>query len=81
MSITKQATEFMLFSDGLVDVSVYVNKSAVNHREVEFVLNGATGVFNQVVKGVEVSIVGKIPLTTAKSIADSVSFVSGSQTP
>lgn len=81
LSITKQATEFMLFSDGLVDVSVYVNKSAVNHREPEFVMNGATGIFNQVVKGVEVSVVGKIPSITAQSIADSVSLATGNQTP
>jgi sigma-E factor negative regulatory protein RseB len=72
LSITKQATEFMLFSDGLVDVSVYVNKSAINQREPEFVMNGATGIFNQIVKGVEVSVVGKIPLIAAQSIADSV---------
>jgi len=76
LSITKQATEFLLFSDGLVDVSVYINKSSVNHRAAEFVMNGATGVFNQVVKGIEVSVVGKIPATTAKSIADSVSLLS-----
>lgn len=81
LSITKQATEFMLFSDGLVDVSVYVNKSAVNHREPEFVMNGATGIFNQVIKGVEVSVVGEIPLITAKDIADSVSLLPGNQTP
>lgn len=81
LSITKQATEFMLFSDGLVDVSVYVNKSAVNHREPEFVMNGATGIFNQVIKGVEVSVVGEIPSITAKGIADSVSLLPGNQTP
>lgn len=81
LSMTKQATEFMLFSDGLVDVSVYVNKSAVNHREPEFVMNGATGIFNQVIKGVEVSVVGKIPSITAKDIADSVSLLPSNQTP
>ncbi|XPF93656.1 MucB/RseB C-terminal domain-containing protein [Colwellia sp. RE-S-Sl-9] len=81
LSITKQATEFMLFSDGLVDVSVYINKSAVNHREPEFVMNGATGIFNQVIKGVEVSVVGKISSITAKDIADSVSLLPSNQTP
>lgn len=75
MSITKKATEFILFSDGLVDISVYVNKSNVNLREPEFVMNGATGVFNQVVKGVEVSVVGKIPSVTAQAIADSVGLI------
>jgi sigma-E factor negative regulatory protein RseB len=75
LSITKKTTEFILFSDGLVDISVYVNKSKINNREAEFVMNGATGVFNQVSNGVEVSVVGKVPSITAKKIADSVRFL------
>ena len=71
----------MLFSDGLVDISVYINKAPVNNREAEFVMNGATGVFNQVSNGVEVSVVGKIPLITAQSIADSVSFIPNKNIP
>ncbi|WP_076420336.1 MucB/RseB C-terminal domain-containing protein [Colwellia sp. UCD-KL20] len=81
LSITKQATEFMLFSDGLVDVSIYINKSPVNQREPEFVMNGATGVYSQVVKGVEVSVVGKIPSMTAQAIADSVSLLPSAKRP
>ncbi|MFD2168024.1 MucB/RseB C-terminal domain-containing protein [Thalassotalea euphylliae] len=71
---TKQPVEFMLFNDGLVDVSVYVNASAEKQRPVEYVMNGATVVLNQVTNGFEVSVVGKIPSTTAKAIADSVAF-------
>ncbi len=71
---TKQPIEFMLFSDGLVDVSVYVGQSKDNQRAVDFALDGATVVLNQVVDGLEVSIVGKIPSATAKMIADSVAF-------
>lgn len=71
---TKQPVEFMLFSDGLVDVSVYVNNSSDNQRPMEFVMDGATVVLNQVNKGIEVSVVGKIPTTTAKAIADSVTI-------
>jgi len=74
ISQTKQPVEFMLFNDGLVDVSVYVNSSSDNQRAVEYVMNGATVVLNQVIKGYEVSVVGKIPSTTAKMIADSVVF-------
>lgn len=72
---TKQPVEFMLFSDGLVDVSVYVGKSQDNQRAVDFAMDGATVVLNQVVDGFEVSVVGKVPSKTAKLIADSVSFV------
>ncbi|MAG76255.1 MAG: transcriptional regulator [Colwelliaceae bacterium] len=69
---TKQPVEFMLFSDGLVELSVYVNPSQQSQRPVEYVMNGATVVLNQVVNNVEVSVVGKIPSNTAKAIADSI---------
>lgn len=71
---TKQPAEFKLFSDGLVDFSVYVSPSEENHREPGFAYDGATIAFNQVVKGIEISVVGKIPSKTAKAIADSVVF-------
>ena len=74
ISATKQPVEFMLFNDGLVDLSVYVSKSADKQRAVEYVFDGGTVVLNQVVNGFEVSVVGKIPVNTAKAIADSVSI-------
>jgi len=70
----KQAVEFMLFNDGLVDISVYVNPSKAKQRKIEFASDGATLVLNQVINNIEVSIVGKIPLETAKKIVSSVSF-------
>ncbi len=75
ITLTKQPVEFRLFSDGLVDVSVYINKGNVKHREVDFVRNGATGIFNQVINGLEVSVVGKIPADTAKAIANSITLL------
>lgn len=71
---SKQAVEFMLFNDGLVDVSVYINPSTDKQRPIEFANDGATLVLNQVVNNIEVSVVGKIPLETAKKIVNSVSF-------
>ena len=81
ISHTKQPVEFMLFNDGLVDVSVYVSNSSDNQRAVEYVMNGATVVLNQVVNGYEVSVVGKIPSKTAKMIADSVVFATSNDVP
>jgi sigma-E factor negative regulatory protein RseB len=74
ISLTKQAVEFMLFSDGLVDISIYVSGSKVKQRNTDFAMEGATLVLNQVNKGVEVSVVGKIPSKTAKLIADSITI-------
>ena len=75
ISLTKTPVEFMLFSDGLVELSVYVNSSAQQERAAEHVNDGATLVLNQVKNGLEVSVVGKIPAATAKAIADSVVFM------
>ena len=78
---SKQAVEFMLFNDGLVDISVYVNPSADKQRPIEFANDGATLVLNQVINNIEVSVVGKIPLETAKKIVSSVSFTQKSLVP
>ena len=78
---SRQAVESMLFNDGLVDISVYVNPSTDKQRPIEFANDGATLVLNQVINNVEVSVVGKIPLETAKRIVSSVSFNPKSATP
>jgi sigma-E factor negative regulatory protein RseB len=67
-----KAVEFMLFSDGLAQVSVYVNPSEESYRAAEYASDGATIVFNQVLQGIEVGVVGDIPLETAKRIAESI---------
>ena len=74
MSATKTPVEFMLFNDGLGDVSVYVSQSEERQRATDYVMDGATVVLNQVVNNFEISVVGKIPAKTAKAIADSVVF-------
>ena len=74
INTSKQAVESMLFNDGLVDISVYVNPSKEKQRAIGFAHDGATIVLNHVMNNIEVSVVGKIPLETAKKIANSVSF-------
>lgn len=74
IDISKQTVEFMLFNDGLVDISVYVNPSKEKQRAIEFANDGATLVLSQVINNIEVSVVGKIPLETAKKIVSSVTF-------
>ena len=64
----------MLFNDGLVDISVYVNPSKEKQRAIEFASDGATIVLGQVVNNIEISVVGKIPPETAEKIVNSVSF-------
>ena len=76
---TKQPVEFTLFGYGLVDISVYVTQSQEKQRSVDYVMDGATVALSQVVKGIEVSVVGKIPSITAKKIADSVTLLARPQ--
>ena len=71
---SKQAVEFMLFNDGLVDISVYVNPSKEKQRAIELASDGATIMLSQVISNIEVSVVGKIPLETAEKIVNSVTF-------
>jgi sigma-E factor negative regulatory protein RseB len=78
---SKQAVEFMLFNDGLVDLSVYVNPSKDEQRAIEFANDGATLVLNQVINNVEVSVVGKVPVATAQKIVNSVRFIPDLRTP
>lgn len=74
INVIKQPAEFMLYSDGLVDVSVYVTQSTSTQPVSDYVKDGATVVYNHVRNGLEVSVIGKIPTATAKLIAESVQF-------
>ncbi|WP_114326000.1 MucB/RseB C-terminal domain-containing protein [Candidatus Colwellia aromaticivorans] len=81
INTSKQAVEFMLFNDGLVDISVYVNPSKDKQRAIEFANDGATLVLNKVINNVEVSVVGKIPVASANQIVNSVRFIPNHGTP
>ena len=72
INLTKKPVEFMLFSDGLVDISVYVAPSNTKVRPEEYVLDGATVALTEVSNGIEVSVVGKVPIATAQAIANSI---------
>ncbi|GHF84502.1 MucB/RseB C-terminal domain-containing protein [Thalassotalea marina] len=78
---TKQPVEFQSFTDGLVHVSVYVSPAQEQQRAADFVFDGATIALNQVVNGIEVSVVGKVPSVSAKRIADSVRLLVTNNTP
>lgn len=71
---TKQPTDFKMFTDGLVDVSVYVSPSKEGNRAFGFAKDGATIAYNEVTSGVEISVVGKIPGVTAKRMANAIIF-------
>ncbi|MGY3884848.1 MucB/RseB C-terminal domain-containing protein [Aeromonas aquatica] len=71
---TSQPVDYMMLSDGLVDLSVYVSrvdpKQAVRQQLIR---QGATSLVSYVNEvGVEITVVGEVPAETAKRIAESV---------
>ncbi|MGY3945097.1 MucB/RseB C-terminal domain-containing protein, partial [Aeromonas tecta] len=71
---TSQPVDYMMLSDGLVDLSVYVArvdpKQAVRQQLIR---QGATSLVSYVNEvGVEITVVGEVPAETAKRIAESV---------
>ena len=74
LNTTNRTMQFMLFSDGLVDVSVYVGLASKGQQPLGYANDGATVVLTKVFNHIEVSVVGKIPANTAVKIADSVTI-------
>lgn len=78
LALTGQVVEYKMYSDGLVDVSVYV-------QPIEDALGGDIALRNEVstfltlkAGEAQVTVLGEIPLQTAKAIATSISAVSNS---
>ncbi|TLU59908.1 transcriptional regulator [Thalassotalea litorea] len=66
--------DFLLFNDGLVDVSVYVSATDEAPRKSSINQTGATVLLSQIREGYEINVVGKVPAQTANAIADSITF-------
>ncbi|WP_235207823.1 MULTISPECIES: MucB/RseB C-terminal domain-containing protein [unclassified Alteromonas] len=78
LALTGQVVEYKMYSDGLVDVSVYV-------QPIEDALGGDIALRNEVstfltlkAGKAQVTVLGEIPLQTAKAIATSISAVNNS---
>ncbi|WP_244887052.1 MucB/RseB C-terminal domain-containing protein [Alteromonas lipolytica] len=72
LAMTGQVVEYKLFSDGMVDVSVYV-QPAQESLDSDVVLRHSTNTFLSLTNGqVQITIIGKIPPQTAYEIARSI---------
>jgi sigma-E factor negative regulatory protein RseB len=74
ISGTGQPAEYLMLSDGLVDVSIYVTETSDSSQEdVSISTNGTSIVSLSDPDGrLQVSVVGEIPLETANKIANSI---------
>ncbi|WP_158970423.1 MucB/RseB C-terminal domain-containing protein [Paraglaciecola sp. L3A3] len=73
LSITGQVVEYVLLSDGLVDVSVYIEERSNDTLMDNVVGKSQSDTFFTLQKGpLNITIIGKLPASTASSIAASI---------
>ena len=69
---SEQEVEHKLFSDGLVDVSVYVEPAQTSLKKDIAFRQGVNTFLSRIVQGVQVTVIGEIPPETADQIATSI---------
>ena len=68
-----QTIDYMQFSDGLVDISIYVNTDAkAGSLSQGLGVSGQISLQSKITDDIEIVVVGEVPSMTAKKIADSV---------
>ncbi|WP_440055713.1 MucB/RseB C-terminal domain-containing protein [Pseudoalteromonas sp. T1lg65] len=72
LDLNNELADYYLFSDGLVDISVFVQRPLPGQRPSGALTSGATTVYVHNTSAYDVSVVGNIPAATAKAIAESV---------
>lgn len=75
LAVTGQVAEYSLFSDGLVNVSVYIQAATGVFQEDVNLNNGANTVHSRTDGKVQVTVVGDIPLVTAQLMAKSIEVI------
>ena len=75
LSITEDVVEYILLSDGMVDVSVYLQKATYQQAEDVLFTKDAVTFLSRVTDNIQVSVVGKIPPATAQRILQMIASV------
>ncbi len=75
LAITGQVAEYSLFSDGLVNVSVYIQAATGVFQEDVNLSNGANTIHSRTDGKIQVTVVGDIPLVTAQRMAKSIEVI------
>jgi sigma-E factor negative regulatory protein RseB len=72
LNLNGELADYFLYSDGLIEISVFIQRPLVNNGRNKALSAGATSVFVHQANGYEVSVIGKLPPKTAKLVAESV---------
>ena len=75
LSITDDVVEYVLLSDGMVDVSVYLQKASFAQPEDVLFTKDAVTFLSRVNDALQVSVIGKIPPATAQRILQMIESV------
>ena len=82
LPITEQPVDYLMLSNGLVDVSVYIAKAGAEaDMNQQLIRQGATHLLSLMnPRQVEITVVGAIPADTARQIAESIAYDEASST-
>lgn len=73
LSLTREVADYILLTDGLVELSVFIQPPLGNKIKVGHLRSGSNVVAVYHGNGFDVSVVGKVPAQTAERVAQSVS--------
>ena len=72
LDLNNELTDYYLFSDGFVEISIFIQRPLPGKRLSGALTSGATTVYVHNGGNFDVSVVGNVPSMTAKAIAESV---------
>lgn len=72
---TNQPAEYVMLSDGLADVSVYVTEASENNQESIALLSDTQSIVSISNGRIQVTVIGEIPIDTADKIANSIVLI------
>lgn len=72
LAVARDVVEYLMLSDGLVDVSVYISRAVVTSKDTGWLMHGSETLFTIMNGEFMITVIGKIPPETANKIASSV---------
>lgn len=77
--ITNQLAEYLMISDGLVDVSIYVTQALKSNQDELALTSDSKSIVSISDGRYQVTVIGEIPLETATKLANSIVLIDGTR--
>lgn len=75
LPVTREPVDYVMLSDGLVDISVYLQRMGDKALQKGWLAHGSSTLLSTQVGEYEVTVIGKLPPKTAKTIAESIQIL------